>query len=304
MGHISLCASSVNASSISLRRRYVCVPIDRPLIDTHRGQAIRGNMKTLHALGVLLLVCTSLFAQSGGTAQISGTVHDPSGSAVPGAHVKATQTNTGLTRAVDSGADGAYILPNLPIGPYQLEITKEGFSTSVQTGVVLQVASSPTIDATMQLGAVSQQVQVEASALTVETRSSGVGQVVDQQRMLDLPLNGRNPTDLIYIVGAAAQAPHADLVSTKNYPNEAPISVARGLATGTTYMLDAGSHNDPLNNLALPLPFPDALQEFKVETSALPAMYGQHSGAAVNAVTKSGTNTFHGDAFEFVRNFM
>jgi len=261
-------------------------------------------MKMFQAFIAILLLCASAFAQSGGTAQISGTVHDPSGSAVPGAQVKATQTDTSLTRTVESGADGAYILPNLPIGPYRLEISKDGFSTSVQNGIVLQVASSPTVEITMQLGAVSQQVQVEASALTVETRSSGVGQVVDQQRVVDLPLNGRNPTDLIYLAGAAAQAPNADLVSTKNYPNEAPISMAGGLATGTTYMLDGGSHNDPLNNLALPLPFPDALQEFKVETSALPAMYGQHSGAAVNAVTKSGTNTFHGDAFEFVRNFM
>jgi hypothetical protein len=261
-------------------------------------------MKLFQAFLATLLVCASAFAQSGGTAQISGTVHDPSGSAVPGATVKATKTDTDATRTVETGADGSYILPNLPVGPYRLEVTKDGFSTSVQNGIVLQVASSPTVEITLQLGAVSQQVQVEASALTVETRSSGVGQVVDQQRVVDLPLNGRNPTDLIYLAGAAAQAPNADLVSTKNYPNEAPISVAGGLATGTTYILDGGNHNDPLNNLALPLPFPDALQEFKVETSALPAMYGQHSGAAVNAVTKSGTNTFHGDAFEFVRNFM
>ena len=261
-------------------------------------------MKLFQAFLAMLLVCASAFAQSGGTAQISGTVRDPSGSAVPGAQVKAIKTDTDLTRTVETGADGSYILPNLPVGPYRLEISKDGFSTSVQSGIVLQVASSPTVEVTMQLGAVSQQVQVEASALTVETRSSGVGQVVDQQRVVDLPLNGRIPTDLIYLAGAAAQAPNADLVSTKNYPNEAPISVAGGLATGTTYMLDGGNHNDPLNNLALPLPFPDALQEFKVETSALPAMYGQHSGAAVNAVTKSGTNNFHGDAFEFVRNFM
>jgi len=261
-------------------------------------------MKHFHILVASLLLCASLFAQSGGTAAISGVVRDPSGSAVPAAHVKATQTDTGLTRTVDSGTDGAYLLPNLPIGPYRLEIAKDGFSTSVQSGIVLQVASNPTIEITLQLGAVSQQVQVEASALTVDTRSSGVGQVVDQQRVVDLPLNGRIPTDLIYLAGAAQQAPNADLVSTKNYPNEAPISVAGGLATGTTYMLDGGNHNDPLNNLALPLPFPDALQEFKVETSALPAMYGQHSGAAVNAVTKSGTNNWHGDAFEFVRNFM
>ncbi len=163
-------------------------------------------MKTFQAFLATLLVCASAFAQSGGTAQISGTVHDPSGSAVPGAVVKATKTDTDLTRTVETGADGSYILPNLPVGPYRLEITKEGFSTSVQNGIVLQVASSPTVEITMQLGAVSQQVQVEASALTVETRSSGVGQVVDTQRILDLPLNGRNPTDLIYMVGAAAQA--------------------------------------------------------------------------------------------------
>ena len=100
-------------------------------------------MKMFQAFLAMLLVCASVFAQSGGTAQISGTVHDPSGSAVPGATVKATQTDTGLTRTVDSGADGAYILPNLPIGPYRLEISKDGFSTSVQSGIVLQVPAAP-----------------------------------------------------------------------------------------------------------------------------------------------------------------
>ena len=130
---------------------------------------------------------------------------------------------------------------------------------------------------------------MEAAASIVETYSTGVGQVVDPQRMVDLPLNGR--IDLIYLAGGAATAPNADLVSAKNYPNEAPISVAGGLATGTTYLLDGGEFNDSLNNLNLPLPFPDALQEFKVETSSLPAQYGEHSGGAVN-----GSNAFHGVA--------
>ncbi len=146
-------------------------------------------------------------------------------------------------------------------------------------------------------------MEVEAAAAMVETHSTGVGQVVDQQRVVDLPLNGRNATDLIYLAGASAVAPPADLVSAKNYPGEAVLSIAGGLANGTLYMLDGGTHNDPFNNLNLPLPFPDALQEFKVETSALPAQYGQHSAGAVNAVTKSGGNGFHGDAFEFVRNY-
>lgn len=251
-----------------------------------------------------LLASSGLFAQSAATSQISGTIQDSSGSAVPGAQVKVTQTDTGMTRIVDSAADGGYVIVSLPTGPYRLEVSKQGFSTYVQNGIVLQVASNPVIDATLQVGAVGQQVQVEASATMVETRSSGVGQVVDQQRVVDLPLNGRLATDLIYLAGAAAQAPNADLISAKNYPNEAPISVAGGLATGTTYLLDGGTYNDPFNNLNLPLPFPDALQEFKVETSALPAQYGQHSGGAVNAVTKSGGNGYHGDAFEFVRNYI
>ncbi len=260
-------------------------------------------MKMFRALCCLPVFCAGLFAQSVSTSQIAGTVQDSSGLAIQGATVRAVQTDTGLARSTDTGADGAYILPNLPIGPYRLEVTKQGFNTYVQNGIVLQVASNPTIDAKLQVGNVTQQVVVEASAAMVETHSSGVGQVVDQERVVDLPLNGRYATDLIFLAGASAIAPNADLVSTKNYPNEQPLSIGGGLANGTTYLLDGGTHNDPFNNLNLPLPFPDALQEFKVETSALPAQYGQHSGGAVNAVTKSGGNAFHGDAFEFVRNY-
>jgi hypothetical protein len=249
------------------------------------------------------LLPAALFAQSVSTSQIAGTIQDSTGLPVPGAQVTVTQTDTGASRTAQSGADGAYLLPNLPIGPYRLEVKKDGFSTYVQSGIVLQVSSNPTIDVSLKVGAVSEQVVVEAGAAMVETHSTGVGQVVDQQRVVDLPLNGRNVTDLIYLAGAAATAPNADLVSAKNYPGEAPISVAGGLATGTTYLLDGGTYNDSLNNLNLPLPFPDALQEFKVETSSLPAQYGEHSGGAVNAVTKSGSNEFHGGAFEFLRNY-
>jgi hypothetical protein len=192
---------------------------------------------------------------------------------------------------------------SLPSGPYKLEVGKQGFSTTVQEGIVLQVNSNPKIDLPLNVGAVSDQVVVEAAASMVEAHTNSVGQVIDSRRVLELPLNGRNPTDLVFMVGAAAAAPVADLVSAKNYPGEQPISIAGGQATGATYTLDGGTHNDPFNNLALPLPFPDALQEFKVETSALPAQYGMHSAAAVNAVTKSGTNELHGTAFEFLRNY-
>ncbi len=256
------------------------------------------------ALFVLLMICCAgLWAQSAATSQVSGTVLDPTGASVPDAQVKLTQTDTGLVRTATSGSDGRYSVLSLPTGPYQLEVSKQGFRTSVQTGIVLQVNTNPAIDVVLNVGAVTDQVVVEAATTMVEVHTTSVGQVIDSQRVVDLPLNGRNPTDLVFLVGAAAPAPPADLVSAKNYPGEQPISIAGGQATGATYTLDGGTHNDPFNNLALPLPFPDALQEFKVETSALPAQYGQHAGGAINAITKSGTNEYHGDLFEFVRNY-
>jgi len=261
---------------------------------------------------LLVPLCLSLglalFGQS--VSQISGTVKDASGLGIPGAQVTVTQTDTGVTRTAESDANGVYSLPSLPIGPYRLEVKKEGFSTYLQSGIVLQVDTAPTIDPVMKVGAVSESVHVEASAAMVETHSTGVGQVVNQQQVIDLPLNGREITQLITLAGASnivqygfGQAPSSgNLVSSKNYPNEALVSVAGGMLNGTTYLMDGGTHNDPFNNLNLPLPFPDAVQEFKVETSSLPAEYGQHSAGAVNVVTRSGSNEIHGDAFEFVRN--
>ena len=136
----------------------------------------------------------------------------------------------------------------------------------------------------------------------VETRSTGVGQVIDNQQVTQIPLNGRQATELIFLSGLATSAPAGDLNTNKNYPT-VTISVAGGQANGITYIMDGGTHNDPFNNLNLPTPFPDALQEFKVETSSLPARYGHHAASAVNLVTKSGTNAFHGNVFEFVRDY-
>jgi len=247
-----------------------------------------------------LAACAAAFAQSS-TSQINGAVHDPSGLAVPGAQVTATQTGTGAARTATTGADGQYVLPNLPIGPYQLEISKEGFNKYVQTGIILQVDTNPTVDAVLKVGSVAEQVNVEANAALVETQSTGVGTVIDQQRVVDLPLNGREATQLIYLSGMATTGNGTNLNTIRNYPTQL-ISVAGGQGNGITYLLDGGMHNDVMNSLNLPLPFPDALQEFKVESNALPAAYGFHATAAINGVTKSGTNQLHGDAFEFFRN--
>ena len=249
----------------------------------------------------VFLACLAVWAQ--GTAQINGTVRDSTGLAVADATVKVTQTATGAMRTANSGADGAFVLPNLPIGPYLLEVTKDGFTKYAQSGIVLQVDSNPTIDVGLKVGAVTEQVLVQADANMVETHTTSVGTVVDNQRVVEMPLNGRNATQLVFLAGMATigGANGGFLNSVRNYPT-VMISVAGGVANQQTYALDGANHNDAYNGLNLPLPFPDALQEFKVETSALPAQYGLHSTAAVNAVTKSGTNGFHGDVFEFFRN--
>jgi len=233
------------------------------------------------------------------TAQINGTVRDASGLAVPGAEVKATETDTGAARTVTSGADGNYVVPNLPVGPYQLDVTKAGFARFTQSGIVLQVAANPTIDVGLKVGAVSDQVLVEANATQVETQATGIGQVIDNQRVLELPLNARNSQQLIILAGAAVAG--GGISSARGYPVQL-ISVGGGLNNALTYVLDGGTHMDPYIDVNLPLPFPDALQEFKVETSSVPAQYGQHAAGAVEAITKSGTNSFHGTAFEFLRN--
>ena len=245
----------------------------------------------------LALLGASLLAQS--TAQIQGSVQDASGAAVPGAEVKATQTQTGALRTVTSGADGGYVLANLPIGPYRVEVSRAGFSTYVQTGIVLQVASSPSVDITLKVGGVSDQVQVEANAALVETERTGIGNVIENQRIIELPLNGRNVNDLITLSGAAIPVSPGGGYSI---PGSVSIVVAGGQTSGVSYWMDGALYNNPADGTGLPFPFPDALQEFKVETSSLNAQNGVHAGASVNAVSKTGTNGYHGDVFEFLRN--
>jgi hypothetical protein len=260
-----------------------------------------GTMRSVEKLTIILLVfvlsTAAVWAQA--TGQITGTVRDQTGAVLPGAEITATQTDTGIARTTLSNETGLYVLPNLVTGPYRLEVALPGFRTFIQTGIVLQVNSSPIINATLQVGQVTEQVEVQANAALVETRATGVGQVIENQRILELPLNGRQVTDLITLAGAAVQTESA---SSRSMPGGQGIAVGGGLWTGVAYVLDGAMHNNPYDNFNLPLPFPDALQEFKLETSALTAQNGMHSGAAVSAVTKSGTNEFHGDGFWFVRN--
>ena len=257
-----------------------------------------GTLKSTITLVVLSALSAAL-AWGQATAQIHGVVQDMSGAAVPGATIKATQTDTGATRTVTSGTDGGYVLASLALGPYRIEVAKEGFATEIESDIVLQVNSDPAIPFSLRIGGVAEHVIVEANATAVETRNAGVGTVIEAQRILDLPLNGRQPTDLITLSGLAVQT---GISPGFNMNTGVTISVAGGSDYSVQYNLDGASHLDNYDGTNMPLPFPDALQEFKLVTSTQDASGGGHSGASVNAVTKSGSNAFHGDAFEFFRN--
>src|SRR5438128_9418027 len=257
------------------------------------------RITVLLAAGLVISVLSSgpLWGQA--TAQISGSVKDQSGAVLPGVEITATQTDTGIARTTVTNETGSYVLPNLALGPYKLEAALPGFRTFVQSGIVLQVNSSPVINPVLEVGQVTEQVEVQANAALVETRSQGVGQVIENARLLELPLNGRNVIELISLAGGTTPGsgggPFAPL-------SAGLVSVAGGLSFGLTYVLDGALNNNPYNHQVLSVPFPDALQEFKVETSATGAQNGMHSAGSVNLVTKSGTNDLHGDLFEFVRN--
>jgi hypothetical protein len=244
-------------------------------------------------------------AQAVAVAEVAGYVTDPSGESVANARVKITETGKNQVSTASTDSRGRYSFPTLPVGTYDLDVTAKGFKSFVESGILLQVASNVEINVKLQLGSVSETVDVKASATMVETKDNSLTEVIDEKRVVDLPLNGRNPTQLITLTGAATTSSSSDLITSKNVGGSnasGTFSVAGGQANGIAYLLDGGDNNDPLFNVNLPLPFPDALQEFSVQTSALPAQYGLHPGGIVNAITKSGTNTLHGDLFEFLRN--
>ena len=232
------------------------------------------------------------------TAELNGRITDGSAAVLPGVTVTATQTATGLTRTGVTDENGAYLLSNLPPGPYRLEMALQEFRTYVQTGIVLQVGATPTINAVLELGSLQETVTVDAAAPLVDVRSAGISAVVENERIVELPLQGRQVTDLLVLSGAAVQT---GLATARVLPGGVRIAVAGGLETGVGYVLDGATHINPQENVNLPLPFPDALQEFRVATSGLSAQNGFKSAAAVNAITKSGTNRFSGNGFEFLR---
>src|SRR5690242_6836681 len=264
----------------------------------------RSKLTPAHVAGLILFLSAApaVMAQAVAVAQVSGAVTDRSGGAVVGAAVTMTETDKQIVRSALTDSSGSYTLANLPVGPYKLEVKANGFKDYLQTGIVLQVNNNVQINVQMQVGALSERVEVNATASMVETKENSISVVIDQQRINELPLNGRQATQLIMSLGAAAYGDAGD-TGSKTFYSSTRISVAGGQSNGTAYLLDGGDNTDPMSNVNLPFPFPDALQEFSVETSAVSSRFGIHPGATVNVVTKSGSNAFHGDLFEYLRNY-
>src|SRR5438094_1050006 len=251
---------------------------------------------------IVFALARAAFAQSVAVAQLSGTVVDESGGALPGVEVTFTQTSTGMTRCVVSGSGGEYVFTNLPVGPYSLTAKLQGFTTFEQTGIVLAVGDTRSVKITLKVGAVEETITVTGNASQVETRGTGVGLVVGQEQIVGLPLNGRQPTQLVALSGGAVETSNVGgLVSNRQPPNGVAISVAGGTGNSTLFLVDGGYNNDSGNNTGNAMPFPDALQEFRTESGVRPARYGMFTGATVNTVTRSGANQFHGTAFDFAR---
>ncbi|HEV2276111.1 MAG TPA: carboxypeptidase regulatory-like domain-containing protein [Acidobacteriaceae bacterium] len=258
-------------------------------------------------VAALLCGCCGLLPRSAsaqGFGTISGSVADPSGAAVPSANVTVTEVSTGLSRTAVTNQDGYYVLNSIKPSGYVLSVDQAGFKKFTQTGIVLLANQSLTVNIALSLGSTSESVSVNAAATQVDLTTPTLRQVVDSSRMVEMPLNGRNAAQLTTLVAGAVTAPsnNADQGPTKTFPEAVTISTNGARENQISYLLDGVPNVDFISNVNQPFPFPDALQEFSVQTSNYSAEYGQNAGGVVSIVTKSGTNSFHGDAFGFLRN--
>jgi outer membrane receptor protein involved in Fe transport len=245
-----------------------------------------------------VLFCSSLCAQGVGT--IHGTVRDQSGGAVPGAAVTAILEARGLERRVATNERGDYVLPLLPIGDYTIRVEGSGFKMFRRSNVTLTANENVRVDTVLEVGSVAEELTVTAEAPLVDSRSSQVGSLIDERRVVELPINGRN------VVGLAALLPGATSISapqTFTDDRGGPTLSVSGARPNQNLFLFDGAHNNALfRNTGVNYPPPDALQEVKVLTNSFSAEYGRNAGSVFNVVTRSGTNEVHGALWEFHRN--
>ena len=271
------------------------------------------GLRKIHFAVLALLLASPLAAVAQvTTATIVGTISDPSGSTVPGAQVTARNVDTGLTRTVTSGDAGTYRLEFLPVGKYDIEVTYTGFKKALLSGIVLQVNDTSRVDVSLAVGQVNETVTVTDSALSeVNTSTSEIGRTIQSAEITNLPLVERNVYALLDLTPgvqsnnngiAAASTGTSSLVL--GYPEQRTL-INGGVDGGTgsvNYYLDGGINMTGIRNTGNILPNPDAIQEFRVQTNSYNAEYGRFASGVINVLTKSGTNQFHGSAYEYLRN--
>jgi hypothetical protein len=249
-----------------------------------------------------LLISRPAFAQRA-TASVTGTVTDSSQAAVAGAKVVVRNLGTGVERTVASNEVGFYAVTALPAGPYSITVSREGFTAYSVPELVLQVDQQATVNVELKVGAVTETVTVTGAVATVDTRVATLNTVIHQKMITDLPLNGRNVLQLLRVTPGTLTAPGTfGQAATRPESSSELISASGGRGNSTTFVLDGGIHEDPYTEVANVLPNPDAVQEFSYQTNNYGAKFSGRGGGVVNVVTRSGTNEFHGAAFEFLRN--
>src|SRR6202165_301396 len=251
-------------------------------------------------------LCPLLYSQANGS--FSGTVADKTGSVIPGATVKITSQGTGVTREVKADGSGHYLAPLLPVAIYTIRVEYQGFQTTEQKDIRLQVDEQREVDFALNPASVSQTVEVSAEEVAVETTNPTLGQVITEQQVAELPLNGRDFVQLATLTPGVTQetnpgsffngGPSSEVSARGTYS----LSVGGSRAQSTDWLLDGTGNNELTAGGIAILPSIDAIQEFKVLTYNYSAEYGTRSGPTVLVTTKSGSNNLHGSVFEFFRN--
>src|SRR5215472_6080923 len=254
-------------------------------------------------LTVLIVPSSSItaLAQSSGT--IQGTITDPSGAVVGGAKIKVHNEGTGEDRMTQTDSAGAYQVAALPVGTYQVEVQAQGFQGQLLKGLVLQVSQTIVQNVQLVAGGVTQEVTVTAEAPIVETSTMTVGTVIDRKTVQEIPLNGRHFVDLgLLAAGTVTPPANGFLTAPLRGQGSFAINTAGNREDTVNFMINGVNLNDMVQNQITFQPSISTVQEFKVDNSTFSAEYGRNSGAIVNIATRSGTNGWHGEAFEFLRN--
>ncbi|PYV36574.1 MAG: hypothetical protein DMG06_30440, partial [Acidobacteria bacterium] len=278
-------------------------------MNTRRTKASSPQCSRILALGLYVAALLTMGSLSGygqgGRASIVGTVTEQSGAVVPEAKVVVTDTVTGQSREVISTESGTYVVPLLPVGTFSVSCSHPGFKSETRSGVKITADEKATVDFSLTVGEVTQTIEVTGGAETINTTNGAIGQVVEQTAIVELPINGRNPAELVFLAPGAVDGFKFGGFTRQEFttfPTETGASVNGGRQGSTYYMLDGSNNMDNYHNNATPFPNSDATQEFRVITNNFDAQYGFSPGAVVSIVTRSGSKEWHGDAFEFIRN--